>query len=73
VDAPRFLALFPERKRLALKLLAHIEGSLSPERLERARQILATIDDPFALRVPGRLRVETDVPLARQLLPVRSQ
>jgi glycosyltransferase involved in cell wall biosynthesis len=67
-DAPRILAQFPQRKRLVLKLVAHIEGKISPARLEGVRRVLDAIDDPFALRVPGRLLVETDVPLARRLL-----
>lgn len=68
VDAPRFLTLFPDRKQLAVTLLAHIEGSLSPERLEHAHRILNAIADPFGLRMPDRLQVESDVPLARRLL-----
>jgi hypothetical protein len=67
LDAPRFLALFPERKRLALALLKHIEGTLSPERAETARRELDRIGDPFSLRRPDRLLVETDLPIVRRL------
>lgn len=67
VDAPRFLELFPERKRLALKLLERIEGPLDPERLKRVQTVLDSITDPFSLRIPGRQRWETDVPIPWRL------
>lgn len=54
VDAPRFEALFARRKELALRLLAHIEGAPSAARRRR----LEALTDPFALRVPGRQRLE---------------
>jgi glycosyltransferase involved in cell wall biosynthesis len=56
LDAPRFQALFPQRKRLALRLLARIEQSRLDERLEDGERRLDTIDDPFSLRHPGRFR-----------------
>jgi len=68
LDAPRFLALFPDRKRLALELLERIEGPLGPDRAEAARNSLRQLEDPFALRRPGRLIVETDVPIGRRVL-----
>jgi len=68
LDAPRFLALFPDRQRLALELLEHIEGPLGPERAEAARYRLRQIKDPFTLRGPGRLIVETDVSRGRRVL-----
>ena len=68
LDAPRFLALFPDRKRLVLRLLEHIEGSLDERQVEAACHRLQQIIDPFALRRPGRLIVETDVPLAHRVL-----
>lgn len=49
VDAPRFDALFPARKELALRVLEAI-GESSPERWER----IAGFTDPFALRTEGR-------------------
>ena len=58
VDAPRFEALFPERKELALRLLDYMEGPLSPEALAAHRRELEGVRDPFALRVPGRQWVE---------------
>jgi hypothetical protein len=64
LDAPRFLDLFAARKELALSLLSRIEGEVRPEH----RRLLDSISDPFALRVPSRLRVETDVPLYRRFL-----
>jgi hypothetical protein len=64
LDAPRFLALFGARKELALRLLEHIEGTTPPARLRRR---LEQVTDPFSLRAPGRLQVESDVPLLRRL------
>jgi hypothetical protein len=58
-DAPRFLALFEERKNLALQLKERIVGPASPSRLRRWRARLDEIADPFTLRVPERHRVET--------------
>lgn len=49
VDAPRFDALFPERKELALRVLAAIGGDVTA-----ARRHFEAIHDPFALRTPGR-------------------
>jgi hypothetical protein len=68
LDAPRFLELFPTRKRLAVQLVEHIEGPMTPR---RAREVLRTLDaitDPFALRVRRRLRIETDEPVHRRML-----
>jgi glycosyltransferase involved in cell wall biosynthesis len=66
LDAPLFLSLFPARKELAVKLLAHVGGT--PQALAAARQRLKQIKDPFSLRVPGRLRIESDVPLAARAM-----
>src|SRR5262249_26043434 len=68
LDAPRFLALIPDRQPLVLELLEHIEGPLDRKRVEAARHRLQQINDPFALRRPLRLIVETDVPLGRRVL-----
>jgi glycosyltransferase involved in cell wall biosynthesis len=61
-DAPLFLDLFAERKKLAIRLLRHIGASDAEVLIARRR--LERIDDPFSLRVPSRLRVESDVPAA---------
>ncbi len=53
LDAPRFDALFSERKELALRVLEKIDGVSNPER----RAALAAITDPFALRTPGRQHI----------------
>jgi hypothetical protein len=66
LDAPCFTALFPDRKRLAIWLVEHIEGALSPARTHEVRRILDSITDPFTLRVRGRQHVETDEPAARR-------
>jgi hypothetical protein len=58
-DAPRFEALFGERKDLALRLKAIIAGPASPARVQRWRARLEAVTDPFALRVPSRHRVES--------------
>jgi hypothetical protein len=54
LDAPRFDALFGDRKELALRLLAHIEGGICPTALAERRRQLDALADPFALRVRGR-------------------
>jgi hypothetical protein len=51
LDGPRFLALFAERKRLALDLLDYIAPAGSRRSRESA---LAAVTDPVALRVPTR-------------------
>jgi hypothetical protein len=56
LDAPRFEALFPERKELALRLLAHMEGALSSDDETVLRRRLEGVTDSFRLRVPGRQR-----------------
>jgi glycosyltransferase involved in cell wall biosynthesis len=58
LDAPAYDALLPERKRLALRLLKHIQG----ERLRQAERRLDAIGDPLALRQPGRFRNAADLP-----------
>jgi hypothetical protein len=57
VDAPRFDALFPQRKELAVRLLDYIEGGSDPAVTAARQHILAGIVDPFALRVPGRQQI----------------
>ncbi len=58
LDAPRFLALFAERKELAVKLRQYIAGRAGrPSYPDLWRERLERVEDPFALRVPGRLRV----------------
>ena len=56
-DAPTFLAFFPQRKELALKLLEHIEGRVAETVTAARRRRLERIKDPFSLRTPQRLRV----------------
>jgi hypothetical protein len=53
-DAPRFEALLARRKELALRLREHIAGRTAPAWRER----LDAVTDSFALRVPGRQRVD---------------
>jgi hypothetical protein len=67
LDAPRFLEMLPARKELALALLGRI-GKRSPRELAEARGRLGRIEDPFSLRIRGRQRVETDVPLGARLV-----
>ncbi len=57
-DGPRFLGLFGARKELALRLLDYVEGGTPPAVLAERRRRLGALTDPFALRVPGRQRVE---------------
>jgi hypothetical protein len=58
LDAPRFEALFPERKQLALRLKEHIAGGASPPEREAWGRRLAEVPHSFALRVPGRQRID---------------
>ncbi|QJW98258.1 glycosyltransferase family 2 protein [Frigoriglobus tundricola] len=53
-DAPRFDALFPERKAHALRVLAAIDGRTDPHADRAGRSALDAVADSFALRVPGR-------------------
>jgi len=53
-DAPRFLAHFPARKELALRLLEVIERESDSARMAARHTELATLTDPFSLRIPGR-------------------
>jgi glycosyltransferase involved in cell wall biosynthesis len=59
VDAPRFDAMFEERKRLALHLKAHIAGRADIPKKWRGR--LERVVDPFALRSPARQRILTEM------------
>jgi hypothetical protein len=59
-DAARFEALFPGRKQLAVRLKAHIESRAGRGKEAVWRSQLEAVTDPFALRVPGRLRVLTE-------------
>lgn len=57
-DSPRFDALFPQRKAVALRLLEHIETQRTRALFEMKARQLESLKDPFALRVPERMRVE---------------
>jgi glycosyltransferase involved in cell wall biosynthesis len=59
LDIPRYEALFPERKELALKVLDYIENQARVVVTANRRRELAAIDDPFSLRVPERLRIDS--------------
>ncbi|MFO0875930.1 MAG: glycosyltransferase family 2 protein [Gemmataceae bacterium] len=59
-DAPRFDALFGQRKALALQLLGHIEKRRLAATLEMKTRQLAHLSNPLALRTPARQRVELD-------------
>jgi hypothetical protein len=58
LDAPRFEALFAERKELALRLREYLAGGASPVVRDSWRRRLEEVSDSFALRVPGRQRLE---------------
>jgi len=58
IDKPRYEALFPQRKELALKVLDYIENQARVAVVANRRRVLAAIDDPFSLRVPERLRID---------------
>jgi hypothetical protein len=61
LDAPRFLSLFPSRKEIALRLANHIETAAGRRLPAECRRQLEALEDPFALRVPGRLVIESDL------------
>lgn len=65
-DAPRFEALFPARKELALRLLDFIEGGSESDVTAARRRLLGAVADPFALRTNGRQSV-VRAPLWRRL------
>ncbi len=54
LDAPRFEALFPARKELALRLKRYLVPQAGPAEQKRWRALLEHVPDSFALRVPGR-------------------
>jgi hypothetical protein len=59
-DAPTFDRLADDRKALALRLRERLEPGAARKRKDGWQRRLAGVSDPFALRVPGRLRVVTD-------------
>jgi hypothetical protein len=54
LDAPLFDALLSQRKELALRLLAAIDGRGDPLAECSRRERLEAVTDSFALRTPGR-------------------
>ncbi len=54
VDAPRFDALFPQRKEHAVRVRAAIDGRADPAATRLRRAALDAVPDSFALRVHGR-------------------
>ncbi len=56
-DAPLFHSLFPERKELALKLLASIQESQDPAIYAARKELLDGCHDSFALRTVGRQHI----------------
>jgi glycosyltransferase involved in cell wall biosynthesis len=58
VDAPRFEALFAARKELALLLREYVAGGAGEAARDGWRRRLGAVPDSFALRVPGRQRLD---------------
>jgi len=58
-DAPRFEALAPARKEVAIRLKQHIVDQARTNREQLWRLRLESVRDSFLLRVPERLRVES--------------
>ena len=58
LDAPRFEALFAERKELAVRLREFVAGGADAAARSAWRRRLVTVTDSFALRVPGRQRLD---------------
>lgn len=54
LDAPLFDSLLPQRKELALRMLAAINGRADPVADRSRRERLDAVSDSFVLRVPGR-------------------
>ncbi len=59
VDALRFDGLFPRRKEIALRLKDHIEARGRRAEADGHSRALEAVRDPFTIRVPSRLRVES--------------
>lgn len=57
LDSPRFDAHRAERKQLVLRLLDHIDANRCAALRARQVEQLDRLDDPFALRLPGRQRL----------------
>jgi hypothetical protein len=60
LDAPQFEAMFGERKQLALRVKEYIAGGATAAEREEWRRRLEMVPHSFALRVPGRQRIEPD-------------
>jgi GT2 family glycosyltransferase/SAM-dependent methyltransferase len=60
VDTNLFDQLLPERKKLALQLMAHIDGDRSSDINRVRRNVLEPIADSVALRRPEYVRVSCD-------------
>jgi hypothetical protein len=54
LDAPLFDSLLPQRKELAMRVLAAIDGRADPAAERHWRARLGAVTDSFALRTPGR-------------------
>ncbi len=54
LDAPLFSERLPQRKELALRILAAIDGRCDPATARIRRAKLDTVVDSFAIRTPGR-------------------
>jgi hypothetical protein len=57
-DAPRFEALFNERKEIALRLMEVIDARSRTLAAMQRRRVLQDITDPFSLRFHGRQRIK---------------
>ena len=60
IDTKRFHELLPERKKLALKLMDHIDGEPAREKFRIRQDLLNPIVDSVALRRPEYVRLWSD-------------
>jgi GT2 family glycosyltransferase/SAM-dependent methyltransferase len=60
IDTKRFDELLPERKKLALRLMEHIDGEAARDKRRIRQDLLEPIADSIALRRPEYVRVWLD-------------
>ena len=60
LDTRRFNELLPERKKLALRLMAYLDGESGRDRSRIRENLLMPITDSVALRRPEYIRIQSD-------------
>lgn len=71
IDTQRFHELLPERKKLALRLMAYLDGESGRDRSRIRENLLTPITDSVALRRPEYIRIQSDIkPLSSDITRV---